>query len=220
MRMKQKLIIFFGLIIFSCIDHANKKGDFKSKSISTVGIMEFKICYSALLDTFNIWIINNLREVESELIYPYKIDSLLCFNKEKNRLITCRHLYVNVRSASSDDLQFVYGEKINAQWYFFKGASIVVPRSMIKGQDIHKPISYQQLHQIALKEVYSGYLNSNGEINEEWFTGHFENAGWCSKCKTKEDFQKSRLQDVKTLWLQRNTSQPIKQLQVKNEKLP
>jgi hypothetical protein len=26
--------------------------------------------------------------------------------------------------------------------------------------------------------VYSGYLKRNGEINEEWFTSHFEDSGW------------------------------------------
>jgi hypothetical protein len=77
-----------------------------------------------------------------------------------------------------DDIQYLYGEKIDDKWYFFTGPTLSVPRSMIKNHDVHKPLSFEQLHQIALKEIYSGYLTQKGEINEDWFTSHFEDAGW------------------------------------------
>jgi hypothetical protein len=156
--------------------------------------------------------------VEAEGIYQYCLDSLFAFNTKGDRFITCRHLYVNIPKASADELKFYFGEKIQGRWYFFPGASIVIPRSMVKGHDASKPLSYQQLHQIALKEVYSGYLDSFGNINEDWFIKHFENVGMCADCKTREDFQKSILEGVAAQWANRDTTQPIKPLP--NRQLP
>jgi len=173
--------------------------------------------YNIASDSLKLWILNKLGTYTFEVgKFEYQLDSLLCINNKKNRLITCLLEKVIVKGADSDGLIFFYGEKINNKWYFFKGSSIVISRKMIKNDSLETSLSYKQLHQIALKEVYNGYLKDNGKINEEWFTSHFENVGWCSTCKTTEDFQKSRLEDVRTLWLQRDTSLPIKQLPTKN----
>lgn len=212
LNLDKKIIYILLALLFVRCDNIEHKTNEYEKSIEIIGKNEYKSIYTDLRDSINLWVINRIRSYDAEVIYPFKIDSLLCFNSNKNRFISCRHLYVDIPNATSDDLRFVYGEKINDKWYFFKGASIVIPRSMVNNHPINKPLSYQQLHQIALKEVYKGYLNNKGEINEEWFTSHFENVGWCGTCKTTEDFQKSRLENVKTLWLQRDTSQPIKQL--------
>lgn len=208
---KKIIYILFTLLFVRCDNIEHKTNEYE-KSIEIIGKKEYKSIYTDLQDSINLWVTNRISSYDAEVIYPFKIDSLLCFNSNKNRFISCRHLYIDIPNATSDDLRFVYGEKINDRWYFFKGASIVIPRSIVKNQPINKPLSYQQLHIIALKEIYRGYLKNNGEINEAWFTSHFENAGWCGTCKTTEDFQKSRLENVKTLWLQRDTSQPIKQL--------
>ena len=75
-------------------------------------------------------------------------------------------------------MDFLYGEKINGLWYFFRGPYVVIPREMVKNQPLNKPLNYAQLHNIALKEVYGGYLTGDGDINEHWFTAKFESAGW------------------------------------------
>ena len=209
---------FFVLVIalvYGCSHNPAKTTlKFKEKSTSVVGTSIYNNIFSTMNDTLIVWKLNNLKgSIDTTYTVDY-IDSLLCFNGSGNRLVTCvLSRYVNKKETSnSDDIDFFYGEKINKQWYFFRGASIVIPRKMADGADVSKSLSYQQLHEIAIKEIYSGYLNSSGEINEEWFTKHFENVGWCDTCKTRADFEKSRLQDVSTLWLQRDTTQPIKKL--------
>ncbi|MDP3567390.1 hypothetical protein [Sediminibacterium sp.] len=176
--MKKTNILLLTIFLFSCTDFIIEKFDYKRKSIEKIGIENYKHIFTNLKDTFNLWILNSLPSIEAERTYLYNLDSLLCFNNDKNRFISCRHLYVNINDATSDDLQFLYGEKINNKWYFFKGASISVMRSVIKNQPKNTPLSYQQLHQTALDVVYSGYLNEKGEINEDWFTENFEGSGW------------------------------------------
>jgi len=111
--------------------------------------------------------------------------------------------------SNSDGIELFLGEQINNQWWFFKGGwYFIVPRQGFKDHDIHTPLSYQQLHQIALKEVYAGYLNRNGEINENWFTSKFESNGWVNwddtpekiKSYTRKDYEQFHLRKVRSNW--------------------
>lgn len=207
------IIISFILLFANCLNDVSgdKKFDLYQKSISIVSKEEYSGIYSKMNDSLKIWVLNRLMSYEAEYTYNYKLDSLLCFNKKGNKVISCIHVFGNQFGSRSDDLIWFYGEKIKDKWYFFQGDDLILSRSAYK-KDVENPLTYNELHAIALKNIYAGYLKNNGEINEAWFTSHFENAGWCGTCKTTEDFQKSRLENVKTLWLQRDTSQPIKQL--------
>ncbi len=211
-HVKKLLIIFATMCLVNCTETTNNSHSYLSKSKSILNDTEYRNVFSMITDSISLWVRNKLWSVESEYTYSYKLDSLLCFNKKGDRFISCSHLYMNIDDANSDGLKAFYGEKINSKWYFFTGDYTVIPRSMVKGHDVTKPLSYEQLHEIALKEVYSGYLDDNGEINEEWFTKQFENVGWCADCKTKEDYQMSRLKGVGVKWLNRDTTQPIQPL--------
>lgn len=208
-----KFSLFFVLLFQSCGEIKVKNNEVQNVAKAICTKKNCKKIYEMANDSLKLWVLNKLGMYTFEKgKFEYQLDSLLCLNNNADRLISCILEKIIVNGSDSDGLIFFYGEKINDKWYFFKGASIVVQRAIVKNSEINKPLSYQQLHQIALKEVYSGYLTNNGEINEEWFKSHFENVGWCSTCKTTQDFQKSRLEDVKTLWLQRDTTQPIRQL--------
>ena len=214
------------LVLFGCQRIEEKTNPLLEDVTSNIKI------YQNLCDSFEVWKLNKLQSMSAELLYEYKLDSLLCLNKQKNRLITCRFLMVNIPESTSDDLQFIYGEKIDSNWIFFRGSSIVIPRSLIEGHDSHKPLSYQQLHRIALKEVYSGYIDQNGNINEKWFNAHFESSGWGgfvkpgrqddpflhgAICNTKKEYYEAvHLQSAKNNWVARDTTQPLVPLPVKN----
>lgn len=227
-RGNKYIIVILVSLFFSCIRKETEKHDSASISKTLIGLKAYNTIYYQIIDSMNHFAANKLRSYEAEYTYSYKIDSLICFNKDTNRFITCRHLYVNIPGATADDLQFILGEKINNHWYIFKSASIAIPRSMIKSHPQNIPLSYSQLHQIALKEVYGGYLKPNGEINEDWFTSHFEGPGWgdfenqessLKFLNTTEKFTDRRkffeaihLQSVKNNWASRDTTQPIIQL--------
>lgn len=212
---KKIIILILYLLLVKCDTKVDNFDLLYNKSTNAVGKNEYINIYNKLNDSINIWVLNKLKNSESECFYNFRIDSLLCFNNDTNRFISCRHLYVNIPEATSDDLQFIYGQKINYKWYFFKGPSIVIPRSMIKNHPTNQPFSYNQLHQIALTEVYGGYLKGNGKINEDWFTEHFENAAygdfnnqqasdWFLKGKRfrtkKEYFEFVHLEKVRNNW--------------------
>ncbi|MEO6305799.1 MAG: hypothetical protein ABIP51_21800 [Bacteroidia bacterium] len=235
----KKLNLLFILVVFIGCVNTQKENSLNeimlTKSKSLIGTNQYLKIYNCVRDSFNLWVLNKLGAVEAEFTYSYYNDSLLCFNSSKDRFISCDYVIANVPAATADNINFVYGEKINNFWYFFKGATIVIPREMVKEHNVKIPLNYQQLHQIALKEIYSPYLTRKGEINNDWFTSEFENVGWgnikkqeyldwCFKGKRytneKEFYQACHLCKVQTNWYQRDTNNPIKQLLPKADNLP
>jgi hypothetical protein len=147
--------------------------------------------YAKMCDSLKCWIMNRLsyyQKYDSEL--EYHIDSTLCFNKDGTRLVTCIIQKDLGKISVADGIDFFYGERINEQWYFWRSGHIVIPRSMLKSHGENKALSYELLHQIALREVYARYLTNSEEINEEWFTSQFEGPGWADYKETDEDLAK------------------------------
>jgi hypothetical protein len=226
------LLTIVCLLFCRCNEHliTEHNTDSFQKSVNAVGQVGYSKIYNKMKDSLEVWVLNKLVSYEALYTYNYDLDSLICFNKKANRLVCCLHIFGNQFNSTSDDLIFFYGEEINSNWYFFKGADIVLIRSSYQ-KNIHTPLSYQQLHQIALKEVYCGYLNDKGEINEDWFTNHFENIGFgdfnnqsssLAFLGVKEKFTDKRkffeaihLQSVKNNWFGINKDS-IKQLPTKN----
>ena len=229
---KKQIVILF-LLIFGCVQKIDKETSFKKNSLSVISRSDQNKFISEISDTLKIWELNSigkLKSVKGE--FSIRLDSLLCFNFTGTRFITCIHTYIEREGPKSDGLVCFYGEKINNKWYYFSGNSFVISRATFNDQDINKPLSYQQLHQAALKNIYSGYLK-NGQINEDWFTEHFEGIGWGDfqhqetsdeylglKGKRftnrREFFEAIHLQSVKNNWVARDTTQPLVPLPVKN----
>lgn len=219
----------------SCVNKPD--ANYKEFSTKLIGVSEYNKVFQMCSDTLYIW---KLHKICGSLDSIYSIsilDSILCFNRDKTRLITCI-LNKNIdekQKPTADGIFYLYGEKINGLWYFFKGPFIVIPREMVKNHPINKPLSNQQLHQIALKEVYGGYLTNKGEINEAWFISHFEGNGWGDfnkqdaesdwflkgrRYKTKKEYyEAAHLDKVANNWCGINKDS-IKQLTKKDKVLP
>ena len=219
-------VLITSIILNACVNTSKDKQTTNYFTISKniIGENTYHKILNQITDSIHFYTINKFNNYSAEYLYDYKVDSLLCFNNNGDRFIGCRHLYVNTPGAIADDLQYILGEKINNNWYIFKSASISVPRSMFEGHPENKPLSYSQLHHIALKEVYGGYLNAKNEINEDWFTSLFEGPGWGDfndqsafdwflkgkRFKTKKEYYEFvRMEKVRNNWLQRDTTQPI-----------
>ncbi len=174
-----KILILFIALFQSCVNESVNKDLIYKTSLSGLTKAQYENIYNNAKDSVRLWSLNKLASYTFEDgKFEYQLDSVLCFNLNKNRMISSLLEKVPAKGSNSDGLIYLYGEKINNNWYFFKGPSIVIPRSMVKNHPINQPLSYSQLHQIALKEIYGGYLKRNGEINEDWFTSQFEGPGW------------------------------------------
>lgn len=218
-----KMFLVTSLLINSCKNENNVQTDeLKNVSYRRISLEEYTKIYTKADDSLTLWKQNHLSNYNFiKGKFDCLLDSQLCFNHNNDRLVTCLLEQVLVKESDNDGLIYFYGEKINNNWFFFRGPSIVILRSMIKGHDVHSPLSYQQLHQIALKQVYSGYLNRNGEINENWFKSHFEGNGWVNwddtpekiKSYTRKDYEQFHLRKVRSNWygISKDSIKPLPQ---------
>ena len=163
----------------------------------------------------------------------WKLDSLLCFNSQGNRFITV--IAYQESKTVNNSLDILLGEKINKHWYFFTASTTIYLFSEYYGQKPKTALSFKKMHDVALKEVYGGYLNKDGTINEHWFISHFEGNGWGDfyhqdslsdwflkgrRFKTeKEYYESAHLDKVRNNWYGVKKDS-IKQLQKKDEALP
>jgi hypothetical protein len=203
---KLLVILLFITAVVSCSRY--KKYDAKeinkirdnaiSMSKSLLGEEEYNLIYNNMKDSINNWIENRLGYYTYwNSAIKYQLDSVLCVNKEQNKIVTGILLPFVEEDGLSDDVQYFYGVKVKGTWYFFDGATIVVSRGYYQ-ENIHQPVSYEVLRQIATSNIYRSYLKKNAqgewEINERFFerianknrvtTGY----GDCFDCETEEEY--------------------------------
>jgi len=192
------ILIFILFQVISCNNNQDRVLREKSKqyiefSKRFVGNDIYETLSRVIRDSTLSWAKNNILYWEGEIIdSTYQIDSLKCFNTQKDKVVTAILAKSTSLNAVMDGIHFFYGVKIRNTWYFFEGATIYLPREYYQ-KDIHTPLSFEKLHEIAMKEVFSGYLikdeKGNWQINDKFFEYHFYNKGICSYCKTEEDFE-------------------------------
>lgn len=215
------------LLLVSCMNNMDTQNTIKKRSITVVGISTYNQVLKQINDTVNSWKLNRLRDyIENKNESQYIVDSLLCFNTNGDRLVTCLIGKSLIKPDPTGGVTYLLGEKINNQWYFFKSGHYFIPYESKKIKD-GQPFGYEELHEIALKEVYGGYLKPQGEINESWFINLFEGSGWgdlknqeyndwCFNGKRyadlKEYYKAVHLCKVKANWASRDTAKLIEQL--------
>ena len=127
----------------------------------------------------------------------YQLDSVFCVNKEANKIVFSILKCDKRDDAIMDVISHFYGVKIRNTWYFFDGPDLVLPREYYQ-KDIHMPLSFEKLKQIATSNIYRYYLkkNKNGEweINDEFFdrisNKNISTSGYggCIECQTEEEY--------------------------------
>jgi len=178
-----------------------------------VGESEYWSMYNQLNDSIRNWRNHRLRwyDVDSTLVQS-RVDSLLCVNQQANKMITASLSRRVGKNNVMDGIVHYYGVKIDEQWYFFSGATMHIPREFHQ-KDIHTPLSFEKLKQIATYNIYRGYLKKNNqgewEINEGFFSRMIPKNqtaggyGSCFECETEEEYV---LYLVQKNWQQRNTT--------------
>lgn len=206
---KVVLLLLFFSFLFSC-----KKKKIELEKISREIMQdEYTIVYSKAIDSVLIWSKLELPAYD-EFTRGFFLDSIICFNTKKDKAVMALSYQLEA-PYKHDGMEFFYGAKIKDTWYFFTGAAIHLPREIYQ-KDVTKPLSFEKLHEIALKEVFSGYLKkkktwkfwkpAEWEVNERFFDQicpravggrhfgtfiHFEDAVKCSsKGKWVKDYEK------------------------------
>jgi hypothetical protein len=178
-------------------------------SQSLVEEQEYWSIYGAINDTINSWIENQIGYYKYlNKSKKFEADSLICFNKDRNKLIICLLMQQMLETGVLDAIEYFYGVKIKNQWYFFGGATMYLPREYYQ-EDIHTPLSFEKLRKIATTNIYQGYLKKGKkgqwEINERFFAT-FNNDAYNYPFTTQEAWEESWLKLCGENWASRDTT--------------
>ncbi len=129
--------------------------------------------YNYIYNEAKDWIhemIETRNKVVAPLIYYsyFEMDKLILFNKAKTKCVGTINIssIATNKAASADRIRRFQGVKINNKWYFFMGASLVLPRDYYK-YDKYEPLSFEELSYLARKEFLLPFCKiENGQLVE------------------------------------------------------
>lgn len=177
------LIAFF--LLSSCSQQHNKNASellynkIHAKSVEILGVDGYNNLHAQMSDSLKMWMKADLRGFTS-LKYKEFIDSLYCINSAQDKIIGIQLGFNGFQEKTqTDGFEEFYGAKIKGKWYFWTGGYTPVERKGLKGHDPRNPLSYKQVHRVAVSSL-GGYLDANGNIRDEWFEARFSGDGWCS----------------------------------------
>ncbi len=114
----------------------------------------YKTHYGEINTSIAQWLHDSLSIALPYYLYPYQVDSVICFNSDSTRLfstINCR--IEGVQDAKGDNIREIGGAKIHGNWYFLLGASW--PISRIEYQDsMYAPLTFKELSYIAHQRIF------------------------------------------------------------------
>ena len=173
-------------------------------SQSIIGAHNYWQLYNQMNDTIRSWVNHGIgNSVYWDTLINYQIDSVFCINNAKDKIIASVMLPYIGEGGNSDVIIYFYGVKIYGQWYFFDGAAMILPRENYQ-QDIHTPLSFDKLKQIATWHIYRHYLEQNqqGEwvINEQFFARFEKYDAYNFPFTTQESWNESWLRMAGSNW--------------------
>jgi hypothetical protein len=213
---KVRLLILLLFVISSCNKYVKlnekelneKRNLFLHTSMHIVGEKEYWNIYNQINDSIRNWENHSLKwYAESSAVVQFQVDSLLCFNAKGDKMITGRMGIGFNDDDVMDAIIHYYGVKIVNKWYFFSASIMHIPREYYQ-EDIHTPLSFEKLKQIATNNIYRGYLKKGKkgqwEINDAFFSDITSNA-WCGDCVTQQEWDSVYISVVQRNWSKRDT---------------
>ncbi len=166
--------------------------------------------YGRANDSVATWIEHSLQSYLYEKSNNWSIDSLLCFNSQMDKSIMALLNQDLYPTSKNDGINVFYGVKIRDKWYFFKGPFIVLFRENYQ-KDIHTPLPIAKLHEIAMDNIFKGYLKKNKqsgewEINDGFFARFYERDAYNYPFTTQEAWEESWLKLMRENWEKRDTT--------------
>lgn len=204
-------IIYF--LIFFIITSCNNEKDIKEKrkmifekSLSIIGQQEYDKVYNQAYDSIRTWVKNDLSDYCAFYHSEWELDSLICFNIKKDKCIMSLLEACTSNGCTIDELKYFYGVKVDGDWFFFRGPSYTLLRERYQ-RDIHKPIPFDKMKDLAIKYIYVGYLKKNE--NHEWvvndrFFQDLTSVAWGPASNTPEQWDSTYLAIIRRNWEKRD----------------
>jgi hypothetical protein len=190
LAMLKSVIKYFCLLSFfvsnySCENVLNKKKncDLKSNEFVKKEFDNYSNEYKVINDSILIYTDSILKSFLTEYYAIWKVDSMICINSKKNKLVATINISIGeCEECKTDDVIKILGKKINGVWYFFKGGgNLTVPRNYYGKDEMH-PLTFHELSQIGRKNFLESALikNAAGEyvVNDKWIDAHFYDNGY------------------------------------------
>lgn len=213
---ENKLIFIFILCCLTACNNINDNCEKKNTRESKIGnnyvekkFKNYSNEYNVVRDSVNIYVDSSLTSFLGEYIWEWEVDSLICMNREENKLVATINISIDAcPKCWSDEIKKILGKKINGVWYFFKGGgTLTVPRNYY-GKDAMHPLTFHELSQIARENFLESALikNSVGEyiVNDKWIDAHFYNNGFASmgwdEIKDKAKYDSVHWYDILHKW--------------------
>lgn len=182
-------------------------------SVNTMGYDDYWAIYDAMNDSVKVWVDNELglykyfNRAPNEYGVKYQIDSLLCFNEQRNMCFTSILRQMQSPTSNSDGIWHFFGIRIKEKWYFFDGAELILPRDIYQKDD-YPPLSFEKLKELAMKHLYYGYIrkSKDGEwyINETFFNEYYLFDARNNPINTKAERDSSWLMESRRKWSKHN----------------
>jgi hypothetical protein len=178
-KFKISIYSIFILLSFSCVKSEEKR---TLKNYTVYNFSSYAQIHQAIRDTLDSYIKDSL-ETSKYLHYQrdFIIDSLIIFNTDSTRLLTCLiKRDTGHKHAIFDYIENIGGAKINGKWYFFFGLSTVIDRATYQ-DSIYSPLTFDELSYLARVNFSDAfYQDENGDVKtRESFFGFMDDPnGW------------------------------------------
>ena len=133
----------------------------------------------------------------------YRFDTVFCFNNQGDKFVTSFFIQGDRKNGGMDDIERLYGVKIQSKWYFIGGSTLALPRQYFN-KDILTPISFEMLERLAAHFVYRNYLINDGQgglvINDDFFSDITSQA-YCGNCTTQQQWDSAYIRSSRLKWL-------------------
>ena len=153
-RDKLVLILLFELLLMSCKtnNYNEVERQYKQENVDLLPLKNSLLINAT--DTIKNWVSDSLVDVSDISDCNWALDSFVVINEKRNRAIglILKSYTGTLFNYRTDDISYLLCEKRQGKWYFFLGATMVLPREITTG-NITKPATINQLAIIGRKNL-------------------------------------------------------------------
>ena len=175
------VLIIFLFNFYSCSNENSKTFDYKIyDDYKQNHFNDHNQIYLIAHDSIQNWIKSGIKESFYIMFSRWQVDSTMIFNNDSSRLYTTLNKQKTaIKNGTQDVVMELLGAKINDRWYFYPGATYIVPRQNYQ-DSMYAPLTFEELSYVAHKRPMAGMLlrDKDGKVvvnhermNDRFFAG-------------------------------------------------